>query len=81
MIEFNTAEGSSPIEIYKCMRIVYGEDTIAVGSDAGSVGLRGAKSTLVIGRATADQLRRRRRSGVLRGRFYNQLRAICTDVK
>jgi len=32
MIELNTAEGSSPIEIYKCMRIVYGEDTIDVGS-------------------------------------------------
>jgi len=76
MIELNTVEGSSPIEIYKCMRIVYGKDTIDVGSDAGFVGLRAANRTLVIGRATADQSRQRRRSGVLRGRFYNQFRAI-----
>jgi transposase len=32
MIEFYTAEGASPIEIYRRMRIVYGEDTIDVGS-------------------------------------------------
>jgi len=32
MIELYTAEGASPIEIYRCMRIVYGDDTIDVGS-------------------------------------------------
>jgi hypothetical protein len=57
MFEFYTAEGASPIEIYRRMRIVFGEDTINVGSDSGSVGLRAAKMTLVIGRATADQSR------------------------
>jgi hypothetical protein len=39
MIEFYNAEGPSPVEIYRRMWIVYGEDTIDVGSDAGSVGL------------------------------------------
>jgi hypothetical protein len=54
MIEFYTAEGSSPIEIHRRMRILYGEDTIDVGSDAGPVGVRAAKRTVVIGHATAD---------------------------
>jgi len=81
MIEFYTAEGFSPLEIYRHMRIVYGEDTIDVGSDAGSFGLRAAKRTLVIVRAMADQPQQRRRSGVLRERFHNQFRAICVDVK
>ena len=82
MIEFYTAEGSSPIGIYRRMRIVYGEYTIDVGSDAGCVGLRAAKRILLVtGHATADQPRQRRRSGVLREKFYNQFRAICIDVK
>jgi histone-lysine N-methyltransferase SETMAR len=41
VIEFLTAESSSPIEIHRRLRSVYVEDAIDVGSDAGSVVLSG----------------------------------------
>jgi hypothetical protein len=43
VIEFLTAESSSPIEIHRRLISVYVEDAIDVGSDAGSVVLRKVK--------------------------------------
>ena len=57
VIEFLTAEGSSPGRL----RSVCGEDTIDVNSDAGFVVLRSMKRTLVTGPAAVDQPRQRRR--------------------
>jgi hypothetical protein len=58
-IYFLTADGSSPIEIYRRMRNVYGGDSINVSSDAGPVVLSEVKRKLVIGLAAADQPRQR----------------------
>jgi len=58
-IYFLTADGSSPIEIYRRLRKVYGDDSINVSSDAGPVVLREGKRKLVIGPAAADQPRQR----------------------
>lgn len=51
VIEFITAEGSSPTEIYRLLRSVYGDDTVAVQLDAGSVVLRLVERTSVTGPA------------------------------
>ena len=37
VIKFFAVEGSSPIEIHRHLRIVYDEDAIDVGLDAGSI--------------------------------------------
>jgi hypothetical protein len=55
VVEFRTVECSSPIQIHRCLRSMYGEDAIDVSSDAGSVILRLVKRTLVTGPAAADQ--------------------------
>jgi len=59
--EFLTAEDSSPIEIHRRLRSVYGVDVIDVSSDAGSVVIRVVKRALVTGPAAAEQPRQRRR--------------------
>jgi hypothetical protein len=45
VIEFFTAEGSSPVEIHVLLRSVCGDDTIDVNSDAGFTISRAVKKT------------------------------------
>jgi hypothetical protein len=83
MSEFLTAYGSSPLEIHRRLRIVYGEDAIDVGSVRCWVRLlRTVKKILVTGpqQPTSDGSDFWE-SGILRERGYNKFRAICTDIK
>jgi hypothetical protein len=56
VIEFLTTGCSSLLEIHRCLRDVYGEDAIAVSSDAGAVVLRVVERTLLTGPVVANQL-------------------------
>jgi len=56
--EFLTADGSSPIEIHRCLRSTCDnddDDAIDVSSDTKSIILKAVKRTLVTGPAVANE--------------------------